>query len=134
MLELDSNAETAKQAYSTSKHAVIGLTRSAAKESGARNIRVNAVCPGYIDTPMHAASKAIAASVSLPQTTDSTATSSSAQGGIINAERRQREVEAVALGRTGKVQEVAELVGFLLGEGAGFMTGNAVSVDGGWNC
>lgn len=86
---------------------------------------------------MHAASKAIAASVSLPQT--DSATSSSAQGapdsaGIINAERRQREVEAVALGRTGKVQEVAELVGFLLGEGAGFMTGNAVSVDGGWNC
>ncbi|KAF2643977.1 NAD(P)-binding protein [Massarina eburnea CBS 473.64] len=124
-------------AYSTSKHAVLGLTRSAAKESGPRNIRVNAICPGYIKTPMNAASHAIAASASTtspnpPSNTPSTSVSASAS--VIDPRTRESEALSVALGRSGQAGEVAELICYLLGEGASFMTGNAVSVDGGWNC
>jgi NAD(P)-dependent dehydrogenase (short-subunit alcohol dehydrogenase family) len=102
-------------AYTASKHGVIGLTRSAAKEVGGRGVRVNAICPGFIDTPMNAQSKEIQEA-----------------GG--NKEQRDAKINAVALGRSGKAEECAELIVYLLGEGASFITGNAVSVDGGWNC
>jgi NAD(P)-dependent dehydrogenase (short-subunit alcohol dehydrogenase family) len=48
--------------------------------------------------------------------------------------KRQNAVQSVALGRGGKAEECAELIAYLLSDGASFMTGNAVSVDGGWNC
>ncbi|CAO2651937.1 Nn.00g002200.m01.CDS01 [Neocucurbitaria sp. VM-36] len=102
-------------AYTASKHGVIGLTRSAAKEVGHRGVRVNAICPGYIETPMNHQSRDIAI----------------ANGG---KEERDRRITSVALKRTGKAEECAELIVYLLGDGASFITGNAVSVDGGWNC
>jgi len=104
-------------AYAASKHAVIGLTRSAAKEVGHRGVRVNAICPGYIDTPMNAKSKAI---------------QESRDPG--HAEKLNKAITKVALGRSGKAEECAELIVYLLGDGSSFITGNAVSVDGGWNC
>ncbi|KAL5396588.1 hypothetical protein PMIN02_003082 [Paraphaeosphaeria minitans] len=97
-------------AYAASKHGVIGLTRSAAKEFGDRGIRVNAVCPGMIDTPMSQAAR-----ISVKNTKDETL----------------GEASWVALGRKGKAEEVAELIVYLLSDGASFITGNAVSVDGG---
>lgn len=103
-------------AYTASKHGVIGLTRTAAKEAGHRGVRVNAICPGFIDTPMNHKSRDVAAT---------------REGGT---EAREKKIGAVALGRGGQAGEVAELIGYLLGEGASFITGNAVSVDGGWNC
>ncbi|KAH7385998.1 3-oxoacyl-reductase [Pyrenochaeta sp. MPI-SDFR-AT-0127] len=102
-------------AYTASKHGVIGLTRSAAKEAGHRGVRVNAICPGYIDTPMNHKSRDIAV----------------ANGG---KEERNKKITSVALRRSGQPEECAELIAYLLGDGASFITGNAVSVDGGWNC
>jgi NAD(P)-dependent dehydrogenase (short-subunit alcohol dehydrogenase family) len=100
-------------AYAASKHGVIGLTRSAAKEFGERGIRINAVCPGMIDTPMSQAAR-------VP-----------VKGGMDEA---LSEAARVALRRKGKAEEVAELIVYLLGDGASYITGNAVSVDGGWQC
>ncbi|KAH3999085.1 hypothetical protein HBH70_093320 [Parastagonospora nodorum] len=102
-------------AYTASKHAVIGLTRSAAKEVGKRGVRINAICPGFIDTPM-------------------THKSAQIQEAAGNTEERNAHINAVALGRGGKAGEVAELIVYLLGDGASFVTGSAISVDGGWNC
>ncbi|OLN91683.1 3-oxoacyl-[acyl-carrier-protein] reductase 9 [Colletotrichum chlorophyti] len=91
-------------AYTASKHAIVGLTRTAAKEVGHRGVRVNAVCPGRIDTPM----------------------SRTSAGAGIRAES--------ALGRDGRPEEVASLIAFLLSDESTYITGNAISIDGGWNC
>ena len=94
-------------AYSASKHAVIGLTRTAAVEYAPRRIRVNAVCPGAIDTPMM----------------DET------------FERfpgfREALIGFVPLGRLGRPEEVAGAIAWLLSDAASFVTGEALSVEGG---
>lgn len=97
-------------AYSASKHGVVGLTRSAAKEVGGRGVRVNSVAPGRIDTPM--STKALV--------TDVTSTA--------------KEADSVALGRSGKPEEVASLIAFLLGDESRYITGATYSIDGGWYC
>lgn len=93
--------------YSASKHAVIGLTKSAAVEYGKKGIRVNAVCPAVIDTEMFRRA----------------------------AESDPRKAEYVAgmhpVGRIGKVEEVAEAVMYLCSSNSGFTTGIALPVDGG---
>ncbi|MFT5591941.1 MAG: NAD(P)-dependent dehydrogenase (short-subunit alcohol dehydrogenase family) [Oceanicoccus sp.] len=93
--------------YSASKHAVIGLTKSAAVEYGKKGIRVNAVCPAVIDTEMFRRA----------------------------AESDPRKAEFVAgmhpVGRIGKVEEIAEAVMYLCSANAGFTTGIALPVDGG---
>ncbi|MER7555605.1 SDR family oxidoreductase [Nocardioides sp. NPDC126508] len=91
-------------AYTTSKWAVRGLTHTAALELGERGIRVNAVHPGFIETAMTA----------------------SAPGAF-----RDASVAATPLGRVGTPQEVASVVVFLLGDGAAYVTGAEIPVDGG---
>lgn len=94
-------------AYSASKHAVLGLTKSAAIEYARKGIRVNAVCPGVIRTAMY--ERAVAAD---PQI------------GLAAAQMHP-------LGRLGEVDEVAAVVLWLCSDAASFVTGHAHTVDGG---
>ena len=92
-------------AYVASKHGVVGITRTAALEYATDNIRVNAVCPGYIETPM---------------TTDS-------------MRRRGPEILAtVPANRLGQPQDIAEAVVWLCSDRANYVTGATYNVDGGY--
>ena len=95
-------------AYVASKHGVVGLTRTAALEYATQNIRVNAVCPGAIQTPM------------LERFMGS------------GEEARQTVVASEPIGRLGRPEEIASAVLWLCSEGASFTTGQAIAVDGGW--
>lgn len=95
-------------AYVASKHGVVGLTRTAALDYATRKIRVNAVCPGAIATPM------------LERFMGS---SEEAKATVIANE---------PVGRLGRPEEIAAAVVWLCGEGASFTTGQALAVDGGW--
>ena len=101
--------------YSASKHAVHGLTKSAAKEVGIKNVRVNAVCPGRIDTPMAKNAAAIAAGG--PK---SHVSSTGITGGV----------DYVALRRVGEAEEVAKLIAFLLSDESSYITGQCIAIDG----
>ncbi len=91
-------------AYTASKWALRGLSKAACLELGPRNIRVNAVHPGYIETPMtNSASPAF----------------------------RQASVAETPLGRVGTVDEIAPLIVFLMGDGSSFISGADIPVDGG---
>jgi NAD(P)-dependent dehydrogenase (short-subunit alcohol dehydrogenase family) len=95
-------------AYVASKHGIIGLTKTAALEFAKQNIRVNAVCPGVIKTPM------------LDRLT----------GKKKEAEKQFADLEPI--GRLGEPEDVANAVIFLCSDSASFITGDAIAVDGGW--
>ena len=95
-------------AYVASKHGVIGLTKTAALEYAKAGIRVNAVCPGVIETPMVAR-----LTRSRPDLSEAL-------------------VAAEPMGRTGQPEEIAEAVVWLCSDAASFVTGHAMSVDGGY--
>ena len=95
-------------AYNASKHGVVGLTKTAALEFAQKNIRVNCVCPGLINTPMVA------------RMIDS--------GGM----NEQEFLAAEPMGRMGRPEEIGEGVVWLLSDAASFVTGHALSIDGGY--
>lgn len=90
--------------YSASKAAIIGMTKSVAKEFGSRNITCNAVAPGLIRTPM----------------TD-----------VLSDELKAKMIESVALRRYGEPEEIASVVSFLLSEDASYVTGQVIEISGG---
>ncbi|MET7320636.1 glucose 1-dehydrogenase [Streptomyces sp. NPDC005549] len=97
-----------RASYHASKHGVIGLTGSAALEYAPRGIRINAICPGTIDTPM--VSEMIA------------------KGELDRAEAEANQ----PIGRLGTAEEIAQAVLWLCGPGASFVVGVALPVDGGY--
>ncbi len=103
-------------AYAASKHAIVGLTRVAALELAPRGIRVNAMCPGAIDTAM-----------SNPSLLDPAA---DAEGTARAMEGLYRKL--VPLGRIGRAEEVARLALFLTSEDSSYITGQPFVIDGGW--
>jgi 3-oxoacyl-[acyl-carrier protein] reductase len=90
--------------YSASKAGMIGLTKSLAKEIASRNITVNAVAPGFIETDMTSE---------------------------LSEDLMKRAIEAIPLGRQGKAHDVAKAVAFLASDDAEYITGQVLVVDGG---
>lgn len=89
--------------YSATKAGVVGMTLTAAKELGPRNITVNAVAPGFIETPM----------------TD-----------VLTPEQKAAALSSVPLGRFGKPEDIAAAVAFLASDAAGYISGQVIVVDG----
>lgn len=94
--------------YGASKHGVVGLTKNAAVQYAQSGIRVNAVCPGYIRTPM------------------------TEQGSLLGPGNLERIIARHPIGRLGAPEEIAETVVWLCSGAASFVTGHAMAVDGGY--
>jgi 3-oxoacyl-[acyl-carrier protein] reductase len=90
--------------YAASKAGLIGLTRAMAREVASRGITVNAIAPGYIETAMTE---------------------------VLNEEQKKAMLAGIPLGRAGTDQEIAQSVAFLASEGAGYITGHVLDVNGG---
>jgi NAD(P)-dependent dehydrogenase (short-subunit alcohol dehydrogenase family) len=93
-------------AYAAAKHGVVGLTRTAALEYAKAGIRINAVCPGIVDTPM-------------------------TQGIVAMHPRMAQATSGMPLGRNCRPEEIAEAAVWLCSDAASFVTGHAMPVDGG---
>jgi NAD(P)-dependent dehydrogenase (short-subunit alcohol dehydrogenase family) len=99
------NGMAGTAAYSASKHAVIGLTKACALDYATRGIRVNAVAPGYVDTPL-----------------------------LSNDEQLRAKLNAMhPMGRIAAPEELAEVIAFLLSDRASFVTGSVHLADGGYS-
>jgi NAD(P)-dependent dehydrogenase (short-subunit alcohol dehydrogenase family) len=95
-----------RAAYTASKGAILSLTRNMALDYAADRVRVNCLCPGFVNTPLLA---------SMP------------------AERRARLAALHPLGRMGEAQDIAPMALFLISDQASWITGQAIAVDGGYN-
>jgi len=91
--------------YSAAKAAILGFTKAAARELGPDNIRVNAICPSFIDTDITA--------------------------GLMTPERMDAIVKSVPMGRVGQAHEVAGCVVFLASDLASYVTGSEIDINGG---
>jgi NAD(P)-dependent dehydrogenase (short-subunit alcohol dehydrogenase family) len=93
-------------AYNASKHGVVGLTKCTGVEYAAKGIRVNAICPGWVETPM------------------------TAEYGS-DPDRRQQMIASEPIGRTAQPEEIAVTAVWLCSDAASFVTGDAIAIDGG---
>lgn len=94
--------------YNSAKHGVVGMTKTIALEYASKNIRVNAVCPGFIETPM------------LARVTDA------------SAKIREQMIGMVPLRRVAEPSEIGDAVAWLMSDRSTYVTGVALPVDGGW--
>ena len=94
-------------AYVASKHGIVGLTRAAARDHAKEGVRVNAVCPGTIQTPMYVRREGS------------------------DPSHDSRIAAGIPLGRLGQPEDVAEAVVWLCSDGASFITGQTLVIDGG---
>lgn len=92
--------------YAASKSGLIGMTKSLAKEMASRNINVNAVAPGFIETDMTLK---------------------------LDAKTRDKILAEIPLNKFGKAEDIGNLVNFLVSEEADYITGQVISIDGGMN-
>lgn len=95
-------------AYTTSKHGVLGLTRTASEDYAKDGLRINAICPGYTETPL------------------------TTQSPLIRKAMEQRVAHVVPMQRVGQPQEIADGVVYLSGGRSSFVAGTALFVDGGY--
>lgn len=109
------NAAAGSASYAASKAGVVALTRSAAQAYGPRGVRVNALCPGWVDTPMAAKEMRDLAH----------------EWGVTEAQARERTVARIALARMARPQEMAAICLFLASDESSFITGAALVADGG---
>jgi NAD(P)-dependent dehydrogenase (short-subunit alcohol dehydrogenase family) len=98
-------------AYTASKHGVIGLTKAAAVEYAKLGVRINAVCPGSVQTPLIEALSDVASEIS--------------------AGTSEGQAEQPGMNRVGVPNEVAEVVLFLCSDATTFVTGATINIDGG---
>ncbi|TEA20598.1 3-oxoacyl-[acyl-carrier-protein] reductase FabG [Colletotrichum sidae] len=99
---------TLSTAYTTTKHAVIGLTRTASEDYAKDGLRINAICPGYTETPMTTKNPEVLKAM------------------------EERVASAVPMQRMGHAKEIADGVLYLAGGRSSFVTGSALMVDGGY--
>lgn len=111
--KLASTTEAA--AYASSKAAVLSITRSFAYAFGASNVRVNALCPGIIDTPMQ----------------DQVLAKAAAARGLTVEQLSQERTRSVPLGRAASADECAGAIYFLVSDESSYMTGQAINFTGG---
>ena len=97
-----------RAAYHAAKHGVLGLTKCAAIEYAPKGIRINAVCPGTIDTPM---------------------VHSMIESGDLS---KEEAISLMPIGRLGRQDEIADAVLWLSSQASSFVVGQAISVDGGY--
>ncbi len=102
-------SSNAQEGYGASRGAIIAFTRSLAVQFGPRNIRVNALCPGPVETEH-------------------------VRAFFASEEARQRRLDRIPLGRFGRPEDVAELALYLASDAAGWLTGQAIALDGGISC
>jgi NAD(P)-dependent dehydrogenase (short-subunit alcohol dehydrogenase family) len=100
----DGGGTFSKGVYATAKAAVIGMCRGGARELGPYGITVNVLAPGPVDTEI--------------------------MGGKLTDERKEAMSAGIPLGRVGQPSEIAATIAFLLSDGAGYISGSTVQVDG----
>ena len=111
--------------YAATKGAILSMTRVAALELASKGIRVNAICPGSVDTPMANPANALMDASGRPVL-------SAEDGAALAASTARLYARVVPLGRIGRADEIAKLALFLTSEDSSYITGQPVIADGGW--